>query len=289
MACSFYGVILLDDDNNVNWEFTFNDINEPVGKICGLDYNEKLNTILIGFKNRFIETNWNKEILFDYKFDHHVGIHSTYYMDNDWKILASKATQNEIWIINKFNNFEYIYLGNFVGDPHLNYAKQHKNKIYFTCLTHINNDKKGFLGYIDINNPNIIKEIHIEDYDFFKLDGPHCVEPLGKNKYLFTSTGNNVVGLIENNKLTWMYVPEDIKQPNNYIKSERPQIKYSKGAHIIEYLGDNIILIPLPNHRLVRIIDFNKTVLNEFKMPEYIHNNQDIGIGPRCVQAKLIK
>lgn len=288
MACSFYGVILVNEDNEIEWEFTFDDIKDVPDKICGIDYNYEQDTILIAYRNYFVEVDWNKNIIFKHQFKEYSGIHSCFY---SWytgrNFIISCATQNKIAVISRSHR-ENTYLGSFVGDPHLNFAKQYANEVYFTCLSHpLNKDKKGMLGVFDWRKGNNQwNEIPVDD---FQLDGPHCVEPLDNNSYLFTSTGNSVIGKISDSKLVWSYTPEDLPDPSFYVPSERPKIKYSKGAHQVEYLGNNKIMIPLPNHRLVRIINWDKEILNEFKIPESIHKNEDIGNGIRCVYAKILE
>jgi hypothetical protein len=101
-------------------------------------------------------------------------------------------------------------------------------------------------------------------------------------------TGNNKVKAYTwTGGLFWEYEPENVDLPKVFEKSERPKIKYGKGAHYLE-LVDNNLFVVLPNHRCARLINGKKKILKEWKVPEKYWKGYKAGKGPRLYQAKLV-
>ena len=293
MAISFYGVVLLNEKNEIEWEITFKNNNLAVdkdsiipNKICGLDYNEQTGRILVGFKYYVIEFDWQKNKTWQHIFKQPSGIHSCFYTPSG-DIIVSEASKDKFSIINRDNKetFEwkcrdYFKCGKNKEQPyydwaHLNYARlfniNDSNEIYFSCYKypeyHLENPPIdcGMLGVLSGYSYLSIAIIEA------RAKTPHCFIPIFKNgkrqDSLFTATETEKIHLFSD---TWEYEPEDIKPPKEYLTSQRPNIKYSKGAHYVEQLDDDRLMIALPNHRLVRIINWDKKTLKEFNMPKHI-------------------
>ena len=128
MAISFYGVVLLNEKNEIEWEINFLDNDLAVdkdsiipSKICGLDYDKDRESILDGFKYYFIEFNWKKKRVWQHVFEQPSGIHSCFYTPGD-NVIVSEASKDKFSIINRDSKELYSWQAGtwkpyFVGLP----------------------------------------------------------------------------------------------------------------------------------------------------------------------------
>lgn len=287
MSVSYYGAILVNTNNEVEWEITYKDNDLAFDghstipdKLCGVDYDPVSGRILIGFRYYFLEVDWNKNILWKYQFLNPYGIHSVFYTLNK-DVIVSSAVYDKVSIISRKTQtsiFDWVGKSYHKDGLHVNYARQYGDFIYISTI-------KGFFIILNRNKDEIFRTALPE------IDSPHSFIPLfdRENEYLAASTGNGkIIRFDRSGVVNWEYEVEDIIVPKKQLPSKRPHIKYSKGAHQIDYVGKDHIMIALPNHRLVRVINWNKEVLKEWKMPKHLWEGHEAGVGPRCPMAKLI-